>query len=230
MALKLRKLAENINGSGEDADGASEDSERGAFIGATEPESGISGIEGNGDGAGPDPGTSGAEPAPVVKKRIGRPPGSKTGAKAKGENPEIAFGPGARSAAQDKLDLGAKPKKAAVKNDRKFVADNAQALHQLVAMFTNSPHWMISPQEASELANKSCDVLDHMGLSVTGGEVGLIGKIVALGLCVYMIEGPRLAQTVALRASGKARPVVPASPMEAAAPPSKGRIDLSGLQ
>jgi hypothetical protein len=97
-------------------------------------------------------------------------------------------------------------------------------------MFTNGPHWIISPAEATELANKSCDVLDHMGWSITGGEVGLIGKVVALGLCVYMIEGPRVAQTVAMSRTGKARPVAPASPMEAATQPAKGTIDLSGLQ
>lgn len=231
MALKFRKLAEVPDGSSEGLDGPSPDPIGGIAVGTSELAGGTEGTEGNGsDRTGPaDAGSGpGPEPAPVVKKRIGRPPGSKTGSgKAKGENPESAAGPRI-GASREKVDL--KPKPAPVRNDRKFVADNAQALHQLVAMFTNSPHWMISPAEASELANKSCDVLDHMGWSITGGEVGLIGKVVALGLCVYMIEGPRVAQTVAMRGAGKARPIQPASPMEAAAPPAKGTIDLSGLQ
>ena len=233
MALKFRNLSEVPGGSGESIGGPSPDAIGGNAGGNTELEGGASGIEGNGDsgagtaGAFPDAGAAEPGPAPVVKRRIGRPPGSKTGqGKGKGANPESAAGPGA---ARPTLDLNSPPKRAPVRNDRKFVADNAQALHQLAAMFLGGPHWIISPAEATELANKSCDVLDHMGWSITGGEVGLIGKVVALGLCVYMIEGPRIAQTVAIRKSGVTRPTQPASPMEASAPPKKGQIDLSGL-
>ena len=235
MALKFRNLSEVPGGSGESIGGPSPDAIGGNAGGNTELEGGASGIEGNGDsgagtaGAFPDAGAAEPGPAPVVKRRIGRPPGSKTGqGKGKSQEAEAASGP-ARSGGSARETVDLKPKPAPVRNDRKFVADNAQALHQLAAMFLGGPHWIISPAEATELANKSCDVLDHMGWSITGGEVGLIGKVVALGLCVYMIEGPRIAQTVAIRKSGVTRPTQPASPMEASAPPKKGQIDLSGL-
>ena len=132
------------------------------------------------------------------------------------------------------MDLGSAPaRKASVKNDRKVIAVNAAGLHQLAAMFTGVPALVLSDKEATEFADKLADVLDHMGYNITGGEVGLVGKVVALGLCVYVIEAPRvpllLSAAKARKAQG-ARPTAPATPAEAfTPPPSKGGYDLSGL-
>lgn len=91
-----------------------------------------------------------------------------------------------------------------VRNDRKAVSNNIQALHGVVAVLTHQPIMNLTSDEGDAMSSALCAVLDHHNIDLmkAGGALGLYAT---LAMTVYMVEAPRLK---ALRA-GATKTIAP---------------------
>lgn len=77
-------------------------------------------------------------------------------------------------------------------NDRAKVRQQIQGIHFAVAMLTKQPVFALHDEEAINLTNALCDVLDYheINLTATGGQYGLYLSLI---ITVYSVYAPRVS-------------------------------------
>lgn len=168
----------------------------------------------------PSTATSATDGAIPIKRRRGRPPGSRTGAKAA----DAGTGPSpANTGGKEGLDLTFK------KNDVAKVTQNIAGLHMMAAILTKQPIMQLTEQEAKALAKSVCDVADYHKISLDGAG-GPFALYAALATTVYGIYVPRIVMLKSLKQGEQVVGVAPASPGEAKAQAQQGQggYDFSG--
>lgn len=204
---------------------------------------GVAGVadttSGNGGNAG-EPQTASADPADApVRKRRGRPP----------KNPNALPGTGTAASADAKAGAkihlgtskGEKPPRKKANNDAAVIAQNLSAVHAVWATVATLPvvgmppemaaNLALKPEEASKAGKDLKSILDEIGVDVTSGEMGVIGKAITAVVTMASIEYPRLMFFALWMRSQRVKPVMPSTPAEAAMSTTRGGgIDLSGLE